>query len=134
MGLGLAVGIGGVIGGLFSLLVTLNLHHATNKEYLQDAIEGWTKHKHDVERRLRNAQGDERNKLSDYLEEVDKNITLLSNKYETIRDETSDEISSRAAADSHAHPSDDLTNPIGHNPLLVQNKNTKDTPSGSGGK
>ena len=121
MGLGIAVGVGGVIGGLLGLLVTLNIHHATNKEYLQDAIEGWTKHKYDVERRLRNAQGDERNKLSDYLEEVEKNITILSNKYETMRDETSDEISSRAAAASHAHPSDDLTNPMGHNPLSVQN-------------
>jgi len=125
MGLGIAVGIGGIIGALFSLIVTLNLHHASNKEYLQDAIEGWTKHKHDVERRLRNAQGDERNKLSDYLEEVEKNITLLSNKYETMRDETSDEISSRAAADSHAHPSDDLTNPIGHDPLSVTQKENK---------
>jgi len=125
MGVGIAVGIGGAVGGLLGLLVTLNIHHATNKEYLQDAIEGWTKHKHDVERRLNNAQGDERNKLSDYLEEVDKNITLLSNKYEAMRDETSDEISSRAAADSHAHPSDDLTNPIGHNPLSATKNEDK---------
>ena len=116
-GIGVAIGIGGAIGALFSFLAMVNIHHAINKEYLQDAIDGWVQHKHNVERRLKTANADERAKLTEYLDEVEKNITLLKNKYETMRDETSEEISSRASADAYANPSDDLVNPIGHNPL-----------------
>lgn len=125
-GAGVAIGVGGLAGATLAFLVTLNLHHAVTKDYLKDAIEGWTKHKNDVERRIRNADEDERAKLSTYLEEVEKNLTLLTNKYETMRDETSDELSSKASADAHAHPSDDLTNPLGKHPLENNKKSVKE--------
>lgn len=130
LGGAVAVGIGaGVIGALLSFLIMVNIHHASNKEYLQDAIDGWTQHKSNVERRLKTADANERAKLTTYLDEVEKNLNILKNKYENMRDETSEEISRRASADAYANPSDDMINPIGENPLDNQpapNKGVKE--------
>ena len=127
MGIGMAVGLGGLAGSCLATLLTITIHKSVNKEYLQDALEGWTKHRQDVERRLKTSTPEERNKLTTYLEEVDKNINILTSKYESMRDETSDEISSRSSADAQAHPSSNLINPLGHDPLSGNDKKDNKT-------
>lgn len=120
LGAGVAISVGGLVGVLLSFLVTLNIHYSVTKDYLQESIEAWIKHKHNIERRLDHADGDEKSKLASYLNEVDKNIEILSKKYDSMRDKTSEEISNKAKADFKLNHSSDLTNPLGKNPLSTE--------------
>lgn len=117
VGGGMYMMTGGLLGAMFGALLSITLAQSVNKEYMQEAIQGWHKHKADVERRLQAAKGEERKKLEYYMEEVDKNIEILETKYEQSRDKTSKELASAGKAQSKDENNDDITSPLGDNPL-----------------
>lgn len=110
----------GLLPTLLGFLISLNLQFGLNKEYYQEAIKAWTQHKYDVEKRLKNASNEDRSKLSKYLEEVEHNIKILKDKYETLRDDTSKEIEDKATTEynNEKHdPTEPLMSPTGEDPL-----------------
>ena len=83
----------GMIPGILAAVTSFLLHRTANKEYIREAIDEWRDHKYSVSRRLKSAKDEEqKKKLSTYLEEVDKNIELLEDRWDKMRDKTRDEI------------------------------------------
>ena len=117
------VAIGAGAGLALLTFIAIVLIHITNdmdKSYLKNAIVAWREHKYSVQKRLHSATGEERTKLTNYLEEVDKNISILEDEYEKRRDKTASELAQGTDAKIHTldySPSSSLTNPIGENPL-----------------
>lgn len=117
MGISFGVAFSSFVAAALGVIVTINLSLDMNKEYLKESIAGWAQHKRDVENRLKHSSGEERKKLEAYLDEVDNNIKILTNQYEKKRDQTSKELSDLGTSYADEHPSSDLTNPLGYDPL-----------------
>lgn len=116
-----AIGAGAGLALLtFIAIVLIHITSAMDKSYLKNAIVAWREHRYSVQRRLNSASGEERTKLTNYLEEVDKNISILEDEYEKRRDKTASELAQGTDAKVHSldySASSSLTNPIGENPL-----------------
>lgn len=64
-----------------------------DKQYLKDAMVEWREHKYAVERRIKDTSDpDKKQKLEQYLAEIEKNIEILEKEYEKQRDRTVDEL------------------------------------------
>lgn len=116
-----AIGAGAGLALLtFIAIVLIHITSAMDKSYLKNAIVAWREHRYSVQKRLNSASGEERTKLTSYLEEVDKNISILEDEYEKRRDKTASELAQGTDAKVHSldySASSNLTNPIGENPL-----------------
>ena len=85
--------IGGVLGGLLGSLVSFTISKHINKEYLKDAIQEWQAHKNTVERKIKEADSNEKKQeLTKYLNEVNENLAILEKKYESIKDKSVEDL------------------------------------------
>lgn len=85
--------IGGVLGGILGSLVSFTISKHINKEYLKDAIQEWQAHKNTVERKIKEADSNEKKQeLTKYLNEVNDNLAILEKKYESIKDKSVEDL------------------------------------------
>lgn len=85
--------IGGVLGGILGSLVSFTISKHINKEYLKDAIQEWQAHKNTVERKIKEADSNEKKQeLTKYLNEVNDNLVILEKKYESIKDKSVEDL------------------------------------------
>ena len=83
----------GSIGILFGIITSFTISKCINKKYLKDSIEEWNSHKNSIEKKIKETdEPDKKRELEKYLEEVNENINILTKRYESIRDKTTDEI------------------------------------------
>lgn len=83
----------GSIGILFGIITSFTISKCINKKYLKDSIEEWNSHKDSIEKKIKETDDpDKKRELEKYLEEVNENINILTQRYEKIRDKTTDEI------------------------------------------
>ena len=74
-------------------LVSFTISKHINKEYLKDAIQEWQAHKNTVERKIKEADSNEKKQeLTKYLNEVNENLAILEKKYESIKDMWGDSV------------------------------------------
>lgn len=85
--------IGGVLGGILGSLVSFTISKHINKEYLKDAIQEWQAHKNTVERKIKEADSNEKKQeLTKYLNEVNENLAILEKKYESLKDKSVEDL------------------------------------------
>ncbi len=83
----------GSIPTILGAITTFILREKMDKQYLRDAISEWKAHRYEVQRKLNTTKSaEQKRKLQAYLDEVDKNIELLTKEYEENRDRTADEL------------------------------------------
>lgn len=108
--------IGGPLAGALSIITNACLLHKANKEYLKNAIGEWKEHRVAVERKLQECNDNEKKmKLSKYLQEIDHNITILEKEYDSIRDDSVEELNTKInnrIINKNSAP-DHLINPLG---------------------
>lgn len=85
--------IGGVLGSLLGTLVSFTLSKHITKEYLKDAIQEWQAHKNNVEKKIKEADSNEKKQeLTKYLNEVNDNLEILEKKYESLKDKSVEDL------------------------------------------
>lgn len=85
--------LGGVLGGILGSLVSFTISKHITKEYLKDAIQEWQTHKNSVEKKIKEADSNEKKQeLTKYLSEVNKNLETLENKYESLKDKSVEDL------------------------------------------
>lgn len=85
--------LGGVLGAILGSLVSFTISKHITKEYLKDAIQEWQNHKNNVERKIKEADSNEKKQeLTRYLNEVNKNLETLETKYESLKDKSVEDL------------------------------------------
>lgn len=98
----------GALAGVLGLITAFILHAEINKQYLRNAIDEWKDHRYSVERKIRVAKDPtQRRRLQAYLDEVERNIELLTTEYEKRRDRTADEMDKEGSRRSFLPGNDD---------------------------
>ena len=110
--------IGGVLGGILGSLVSFTISKHINKEYLKDAIQEWQAHKNTVERKIKEADSNEKKQeLTKYLNEVNDNLAILEKKYESLKDKSVEDLKKGTEEKKEEEPKPQMhsffVNPLG---------------------